>query len=262
MRIPLYQIDAFVTERPFTGNPAAVCPLEAWLPDDLMQAIAAENNLAETAFFVPEGDGYRLRWFTPTVEVDLCGHATLAAAHVLWASERVTGPVRFHTRSGVLTCTAAGKLIEMDFPAEPAAPAGDLGELALLFGATPTFLGRNRMDVLVALPAATDVRAFKPDMSQLAKIQARGVIVTAPGDEPGIDFVSRFFAPQSGVPEDPVTGSAHCGLGPYWRGILGKDSLVGYQASARGGTVRVRCAGNRVVLGGGAVMILEGVLRV
>ena len=224
-------------DAPFAGNPAAVClpdgePDAAW-----MQHVARDMNQAETAFVRPRADGdWDLRWFTPTVEVDLCGHATLAAAHILWVSGRATGAVRFHTRSGVLTCTAAGGLIEMDFPAEPAAPVGDLGELALVLGATPTFIGRNRMDVLAVLPLASDVRDLKPNLAQLAKIEARGVIVTAPGADPGIDFVSRFFAPQSGVPEDPVTGSAHCCLGPYWRGVLRKDELVGFQASPRGGT--------------------------
>jgi PhzF family phenazine biosynthesis protein len=220
-------------------------------------------NQAETAFVRPRADGdWDLRWFTPTVEVDLCGHATLAAAHVLWEAGRATGAVRFHTKSGVLTCNAVGGYIEMDFPAEPASPATDLGELALVLGATPTFLGRNRMDVLAVLPLAADVRDLKPDLAQLANVPARGVIVTAPGDLDGIDFVSRFFAPRSGVSEDPVTGSAHCCLGPYWRGMLGKNELTGYQASSRGGTVRVRCAGDRVILAGRAITLVEGVLKV
>jgi PhzF family phenazine biosynthesis protein len=262
MPSPIYLVAAF-TDVPFAGNPAGVClpdgePAAAW-----MQHVARDMNQAETAFVRPRPDGdWDLRWFTPTVEVDLCGHATLAAAHALWTAGRSSGPIRFHTRSGVLTCTRVGDRIEMDFPAEPASPVDDLGELALILGATPTFIGRNRMDVLAVLPAAKDVRDLKPDMAQLAKIEARGVIVSAPGDDPGIDFVSRFFAPQSGVAEDPVTGSAHCCLGPYWRGVLGKDELVGYQASPRGGTVRVRCAGSRVVLGGGAILVVEGVLRV
>jgi PhzF family phenazine biosynthesis protein len=262
MSAPLYLVEAFA-DAPFAGNPAGVC-LPAGDPDAAwMQHVARDMNQAETAFLRRRADGgWDLRWFTPTVEVDLCGHATLAAAHVLWASGRAAGAVRFHTRSGVLTCTVADGLIEMDFPAEPAGPVADLGELVLLLGATPTFLGRNRMDVLAVLPLASDVRDLKPDLGQLAKIPARGIIVTAPGDLEGIDFVSRFFAPQSGVPEDPVTGSAHCCLGPYWRGVLGKDELIGYQASLRGGTVRVRCAGDRVVLGGRAITVIEGVLKV
>jgi PhzF family phenazine biosynthesis protein len=264
MSTPLYLVDAF-TDRAFSGNPAAVC-----LPDGLrdpvwMQAAAAEMNQAETAFVRPRADGdWDLRWFTPTVEVELCGHATLASAHVLWATGRVppAAPIRFHTQSGVLSCTDSGGRIEMDFPAEPAAAVQSPAEEAFALGAAPTFVGRNRMDMLVVLDSAAEVRNLAPDLGQVAKIKARGVIVTARSDLPEADFVSRFFAPQSGVAEDPVTGSAHCCLGPYWRGVLGKDDLIGYQASKRGGTVWVRCAGDRVILGGSAVLVVEGHLNV
>jgi len=260
---PLYLVDAF-TDRPFSGNPAGICLPDADRDHLWMQAVAAEMNQAETAFLRPRSDGdWDLRWFTPTVEVDLCGHATLASAHVLWESGRMPAgqPVRFHTRSGVLTCTAAGGQIEMDFPAEPATPIQAPAQEAFALGAAPTFVGRNRMDMLVVLDSAETLRQLAPDMGLVVKIKARGVIVTARSDRPGADFVSRFFAPQSGVAEDPVTGSAHCCLGPYWRDVLGKDELIGYQASKRGGTVAVRCVGNRVILGGTAVTVVEGVVR-
>jgi PhzF family phenazine biosynthesis protein len=264
MSASLYLVDAF-TDRPFAGNPAAVCLLDGHPDAAWMQAAAAEMNQAETAFVRPRPDGdWDLRWFTPTVEVELCGHATLASAHVLWESRRVPAatPVRFHTKSGVLTCTNRDGRIEMDFPAEPAAPIQAPAEEAFALGAAPTFVGRNRMDMLVVLGSAAEVRALAPDLGLVAKIPARGVIVTAGSDTPDADFVSRFFAPQSGVAEDPVTGSAHCCLGPYWRGVLGKDELVGRQVSKRGGTVLVRVAGDRVILGGTAVTVVEGELRV
>jgi PhzF family phenazine biosynthesis protein len=263
MAIPLYLIDAF-TDRPFAGNPAGVCLPDADGDAGWMQAVAAEMNQAETAFVRPRPDGdWDLRWFTPVLEVDLCGHATLASAHALWETGRVPRDraVRFHTRSGVLTCTLAGGRIEMDFPAEPAAPVQSPAEEAFALGATPVFVGRNRMDMLVVLGTAEEVRQLAPDMGQLAKIKTRGVIVTARSDVPGADFVSRFFAPQTGVAEDPVTGSAHCCLGPYWQAELGKDELIGYQASRRGGTVAVRCVRDRVFLGGTAVMLVAGELR-
>jgi len=261
MPIPLYLVDAF-TDRAFAGNPAGICITDhrdaAW-----MQSVAVEMNQAETAFLRSRSDGdWDLRWFTPTVEVELCGHATLASAHVLWSTSRVdrASPIRFHTKSGVLTCQLSGDAIEMDFPAEPAKPVSSPAEEGLLLGVTPVFVGRNRMDMLVVLGSAEEVRRLTPDMSEIAKIKSRGVIVTARSDTPDVDFVSRFFAPQSGVAEDPVTGSAHCCLGPYWREQLGKDEVVGYQASKRGGKVAVRCAGNRVFLGGKAVTVVEGKL--
>jgi PhzF family phenazine biosynthesis protein len=263
MPAPLYLVDAF-TDRPFAGNPAGVC-LPAGHPDHLwMQAVAAEMNQAETAFVRPRPDGdWDLRWFTPTLEVDLCGHATLASAHVLWETGRAKAdqPVRFHTKSGVLTCTLAHGRIEMDFPAEPATAVQAPAEEAFALGAAPVFVGRNRLDMLVVLDSAGEVRRLKPDIGQVARIKARGVIVTARSDRPDADFVSRFFAPQSGVAEDPVTGSAHCCLGPYWRAELGKAELVGYQASPRGGFVAVRCVGDRVMLGGRAVTVVAGELK-
>jgi PhzF family phenazine biosynthesis protein len=256
-------IDAF-TDRPFAGNPAAVC-LPDGHPDHLwMQAVAAEMNQAETAFVRPRPDGdWDLRWFTPTVEVDLCGHATLASAHVLWETGRVSSakPIRFHTNSGALSCTLSHGRIEMDFPAERAIPVQAPAEEAFALGAAPVFVGRNRMDMLVVFGSADEVRRLAPDMSQVAKIKARGVIVTARSDRPDADFVSRFFAPQSGVAEDPVTGSAHCCLGPYWHSELGKDELVGHQVSRRGGFVAVRVVGDRVILGGRAVTVFAGELR-
>jgi PhzF family phenazine biosynthesis protein len=264
MSVPLYLVDAF-TDRPFAGNPAAVCLLESYRDAAWMQHAAAEMNQAETAFLRPRPDGdWDLRWFTPVVEVELCGHATLASAHVLWETGRVppASAIRFHTQSGVLTCTRRGARIEMDFPAEPATPVGSPAEEAFALGATPTFVGRNRMDMLVVLGSADELRRLKPDMGQVAEIKVRGVIVTAKSDVPEADFVSRFFAPATGVPEDPVTGSAHCCLGPYWRTVLGKDELVGRQVSKRGGTVAVRVAGDRVILGGSAVLVVEGQMKV
>lgn len=257
--IPIFQVDAFA-ERPFTGNPAGVCLLESEPPAPWMQSVAAEMNLAETAFLWPREGGYSLRWFTPTVEVDLCGHATLASAHILWEVGRVDlrEPIRFSTRSGVLTCTRNGSLIEMDFPAEPASAVTPPPELILALGKYPIWSGKNRMDYLLELKSEEAVRELTPDLVALAQLPSRGVIVTAASDKPGIDFVSRFFAPQSGVPEDPVTGSAHCALGPYWSERFGKHSLVGFQASVRGGRVEVRVEDSRVILGGAAVTVFGG----
>ena len=255
--IPIYQVDAFAAVL-FAGNPAAVCPLESWLDDATLQAIAAENNLAETAFFVKQEGGYALRWFTPTNEVDLCGHATLAAAHVLFEDGHATrdDAIRFDTKSGRLTARSSGGWIEMDFPAEPAvgaaAPAGLLEALGIDADAT-TFIGRNRLDWLVAIDDAARLRAMAPDLALLATLEARGVIVTAPSDDKRWDFLSRYFAPAAGVPEDPVTGSAHCCLAGFWAERLDRNELVGYQASARGGEVRVRHEGSRVMLTGQAV---------
>jgi predicted PhzF superfamily epimerase YddE/YHI9 len=256
------QVDAF-TDRPYAGNPAAVCVLPAARDVEWMQRVAAEMNLAETAFLVRRADGdFDLRWFTPQVEVDLCGHATLASAHVLW-EERHLAPdaaARFHTRSGPLGARRGGPGIELDFPSEPAeeTPAPPL--LADALGCAVRWIGRNRMDVLVEVESEAVVRALAPDLGRLAQIPARGVIVTSRAERDGVDFVSRFFAPQVGVPEDPVTGSAHCCLAPYWVPRLGRATLVGYQASARGGTVHTRLAGDRVVLGGAAVTVLRGEL--
>jgi PhzF family phenazine biosynthesis protein len=263
---PILQIDAF-TDRPFAGNPAGVMLLPEARDAEWMQLVAREMNLAETAFLVRrgDGDGWDLRWFTPAVEVDLCGHATLASAHALWTEHGAAeDALRFHTRSGVLTCRRGGPGIEMDFPAEPvvATPAPEhlLEGLGLADG--PYFVGRNRMDWLVEVADDVAVRALTPDFGRLARVAMRGVIVTSlagPGDV-GVDFVSRWFGPPAGVDEDPVTGSAHCALAPYWSARLGRPALVGYQASARGGTVHVRVAGDRVVLGGSAVTVLRGEL--
>jgi predicted PhzF superfamily epimerase YddE/YHI9 len=227
-----------------------------------MQSVAREMNLSETAFLHPEGPAYRLRWFTPTVEVDLCGHATVASAHVLWETARVPRghPIEFLTRSGRLSAGQRGAWIELDFPAKPVSPAEAPGDLLAAMGVEARFVGRNQFDYLLEVDAEKIVRALAPDSRRLATLPVRGVIVTSRSDGPGCDFVSRFFAPGSGIDEDPVTGSAHCALGPFWGQRLGKEELVGYQASARGGVVRVRVAGDRVHLGGQAVTVLRGEL--
>ncbi len=260
-RQPVIQVDAFA-ERAFVGNPAAVCVLDADTSDGLMQQIAMEMNLSETAFLRHRDDGdWDLRWFTPTVEVDLCGHATLASAHVLWHEHGVSEPeLAFATRSGTLRARQQGDAIELNFPAvrgqvEPP-PAGLLQAL----GAPARSVRRNRMDWLVELDSAEAVRALTPDMHELASLPARGVIVTAASDTPEFDFISRFFGPGSGVPEDPVTGSAHCALAPFWADRLGRTTLTGYQASARGGTVGVVLDGDRVRLLGKAVTVMRGEL--
>ena len=259
----IVQVDAF-TDRPFAGNPAAVCVLPGPADEGWMQAVAREMNLAETAFLYrrPAGDGFALRWFTPTTEVDLCGHATLASARVLWDEGHLPPgeTARFHTRSGLLTAERRGAWIELDFPAEPPDAADAPPGLAAALGATPQYVGRNRFDYLVEVESAAAVRALRPDFTALRSVPTRGVIVTAPSDDPAFDFVSRFFAPRAGIDEDPVTGSAHCCLGPFWGARLGKEPLTGYQASARGGVVRVRLAGARVLLGGQTVTVLRGEL--
>ena len=252
-------VDAF-TDAPYRGNPAAVMVLSAWPADDWLHSVAREIRLSETAFLVPADRGYRLRWFTPAGEVDVCGHATLASAHVRWSAGLVQGgqASEFSTRSGRLTCRQGTKQIEMDFPAKPPqacqAPAGLLESL----GCPVEDVGRNAFDFLVRVADAATVRGLQPDLDMLAAVEARGVIVTAPGDAAGIDFVSRFFAPRVGVDEDPVTGSAHCCLGPYWAGILGKIKLSAYQASERGGVVGVAVHGERVTLCGSAVSVAQG----
>lgn len=261
MGLAIAQIDAF-TNQPYAGNPAAVCVLPAPRPDAWMQAVAREMNLAETAFLLREGDGYSLRWFTPAVEVDLCGHATLASAHTLWEQGILAAdaPARFYTRSGLLTCVRQGDWIQMDFPATPPEVVELPADLAAILGAASVSVGRSVFDYLVEVADAATVRALQPDLSRLALLKARGVIVTARSNTPEYDFVSRFFAPQSGIAEDPVTGSAHCCLGPFWGARLGKDALIGYQASARGGVVRMQLAGERVILSGQAVTVLRGEL--
>jgi PhzF family phenazine biosynthesis protein len=262
MSLRLTQVDAF-TNRPFAGNPAGVCILPKPAASAWMLDVAREMNLAETAFLVPQRDGYDLRWFTPAVEVDLCGHATLASAHVLWEDGHLRPDVqaRFHTRSGLLTADRRDSWIELDFPATPATPAPPPPGLSDAIGAKAQFVGRSKFDYLVELESEEVVRRLNPDMGAIARVEARGVIVTSRTDGKNkYDFVSRFFAPQSGVPEDPVTGSAHCALAPYWGAKLGKNELVAFQASARGGEIRVRLVDDRVRLGGQAVTVLRGEL--
>jgi PhzF family phenazine biosynthesis protein len=262
MSLTITQVDAF-TNRAFAGNPAAVCILPESRDDLWLQQVAREMNLSETAFLLAQEDGYRLRWFTPTVEVDLCGHATLASAHVLWESGRL-GPndeARFYTRSGLLTARRQGEWIELDFPAEPPQPAAIPPEVSQALGLTaPSYVGKNRFDYLVEVAGEAEVRALQPNFSQLKSAGGRGVIVTSRSDSAPYDFVSRFFAPAAGIDEDPVTGSAHCCLGPYWAGKLGQSTFLAYQASARGGEVRVQLKGERVLLGGQAVTVLRGEL--
>jgi len=257
----IVQVDAFAS-RPFSGNPAGVCILPAPRDERWMQDVAAEMNLAETAFLHPENEGYRLRWFTPTVEMALCGHATLASAHVLWEEGHLAAnqQARFHTQSGSLTADHADGWIELDFPATPPAPAAAPPGLAAALRVGTRWIGRSKFDYLVEVDSEDLVRGLKPDLAALERVDARGIIVTSRATTPGFDFVSRFFAPQSGVPEDPVTGSAHCALAPYWCEHLHRPELTGYQASARGGVVRVRLAGDRVMLGGQAVTVLRGEL--
>ncbi len=264
MSIPIYQVDAFANA-PFSGNPAAVCLLSGPADAEWMQHVASEMNLSETAFLSSLDDGHRLRWFTPEVEVELCGHATLASAHVLFETEALPEDqvARFHTASGLLTVirNSYGTLT-MDFPATiPVENDPPLG-LSDVFGITPVWTGRSRFDVFVEVSDEATVRGLNPDHGAVAKLGARGVIVTARADAGNpYDFVSRFFAPGSGVPEDPVTGSAHCALAPYWTTKLNRDSLIGYQASKRGGFVSVRVSGDRVELSGRAITVLAGELR-
>lgn len=257
MRIPIYQVDAF-SGRAFAGNPAAICPLDSWLSDEQMQSIATENNLSETAFFVPEGDGYKLRWFTPGTEVDLCGHATLASAFVVF---RHLAPhlesVRFHTRSGPLTVSRNGDRLTMDFPSRPPAAVEAHPELIPALGAQPKEVLAAR-DYLLVYESEKQVRALKPDMARLSEVDRFAVIVTAPGGD--CDFVSRFFAPSKGVPEDPVTGSAHCTLIPYWSRRLGKTKLFARQVSARGGELWCEDLGERVQMSGQAVEFFSGTI--
>jgi PhzF family phenazine biosynthesis protein len=259
MRCPLYQVDAF-TSLPFAGNPAAVCVLDGPGDAGWMQQVAAEMNLSETAFVRPRPDGYDLRWFTPAVEVDLCGHATLASAHVLWETGRLSraAVARFDTRSGILTAASRGDWIELDFPSTPETTAEAPPGLIEALGVTPLYVGRNKFDYLVLVAREEDVRALAPDMAALRRIDARGVMVTSESSTSDADFVSRFFGPASGIDEDPVTGSAHCCLGPFWHRLMGKSEFVARQISARGGVIRVKLAGDRVLLQGQAVTVLVG----
>ncbi len=259
--ITCLQIDAF-TDRPFAGNPAAVCLLDGERDAEWMQAVAAEMNLSETAFVRPLTKGFELRWFTPTIEVDLCGHATLASAHALW-SENIVGAgtaIRFLSKSGELICVQQGDLIELDFPATPVTSAAPSDELCDALGVEAVFQGASKFDSLVLVESEQVLRSIQSDYKKLRALPSRGVIVTSASDDSRFDFVSRFFAPNAGVDEDPVTGSAHCALGPFWSERLGKTDMTAFQASARGGIVRVRVAGDRVFLAGHAVTVLKGVL--
>ncbi|MBN1348901.1 PhzF family phenazine biosynthesis protein [candidate division KSB1 bacterium] len=259
MAIPLFQVDAF-TSKPFAGNPAAVCMLSEAHSEEWMQAVASEMNLSETAFLRRQEDGYELRWFTPTTEVDLCGHATLASAHVLWEAGYLDSRsrARFHTRSGLLTAIRRGDWIELDFPAEPEKEALPPVDWLQVLGAKPKYTGSNRFAWLVEVASEEIVRKMQPDFASLKTLTNRGVIVTSIAESAGFDFVSRFFAPALGIDEDPVTGSAHCCLGPYWHRRLGKNEFTAYQASARGGVVRVKDLGECVLLQGQAVTAMRG----
>ena len=261
-RVRCWQVDAF-TDRPFSGNPAAVCYLEREADAAWMQAVAVEMNLSETAFVRRQEDGYELRWFTPAAEVDLCGHATLASAHALWESDLAAAqaPLRFHTRSGVLTCTQSGGFIELDFPALPAYETKPPDELLEALGCEAVFVGRTKYDYLLELRSPQAVRACQPDFRKLIKVPTRGIIITSRADDAHYDFISRTFFPAIGVDEDPVCGSAHCSTAVYWGERLAKRELLAYQASQRGGVVRIRCNGERVILGGQAVTVWEGSLR-
>jgi len=254
----IIQVDAF-THQPFAGNPAAVCLLAQPAEERWMQLVAREMNLSETAFLTRRDDGFDLRWFTPRVEVELCGHATLASAHVLWEEGHLQPeePARFHTRSGVLTAERRDGWIELDFPSQPPEAVTLPAQLAPALGAELQWVGRNREDYLLEVDSEATVRALQPDFTQLEKLSGRGFIVTSRAASPEFDFVSRFFAPTVGVPEDPVTGSAHCCLGPFWAERLGKSDLTGFQASERGGVVRVRPRGDRVLILGQAVTVLR-----
>lgn len=254
MKLVQYQVDAFAS-KPFEGNPAAVCPLDAWLSDALLQAIAEENNLSETAYFVRSGDRFHLRWFTPVTEVDLCGHATLAAAHVLFALLGYSRQeVVFHTRSGELSVSRNAGQYAMDFPSQPPTPCAAPAALAAGLGAQPTEV-LAFADYMAVFDDEATVRSLTPDFSVLRKLDLRGVIATAPGDKK--DFVSRFFAPKHNIDEDPVTGSAHCELCPYWSTRLGKTTLAARQLSRRGGDLLCELTGDRVILTGGAVTVME-----
>jgi PhzF family phenazine biosynthesis protein len=261
MGLAITQVDAFA-EKPFSGNPAAVCLLEQPPDESWMQLVAGEMNLSETAFLLRRDGGFGLRWFTPTLEVDLCGHATLASAHLLWEQGhlRPEQPARFHTRSGVLTAQKKGTWIEIDFPATPAAPDSPFQAMESALGMKARYVGRSCFDYLVEVESEDAVRALTPDFAGIGRLKVRGVIVTSRASGSGYDFVSRFFAPASGINEDPVTGSAHCCLGPFWKERLGRDDLTGYQASARGGFVRTRCVEDRVHISGQAVTVMRGEL--
>lgn len=257
--IRYYVVDAF-TDRPFAGNPAAVVPLQEWRDDQWLQSVAMEFNLAETAFLVPNENGFDLRWFTPNAEVDLCGHATLASAMVLAELGNLAdgSRVAFSTRSGSLTVERLGSMLLMDFPALTAEPALPPPGLLESLNGAPLYVGRSKFDFVIEYASEKIVRSITPDFNRLKKVQCRGVVVTARSDNSQFDFVSRFFAPAVGINEDPVTGSAHCLLAPYWGGRMGKSKMVGYQASSRGGVVEVALRGERVILGGKGIVFARG----
>ena len=259
MKLTIYQVDAFA-ERPFSGNPAGVCVMEQRLEDKFMQQIAMEMNLSETAFLVREGEGYQLRWFTPTVEVELCGHATLASAHILWEKTFLKNDqiAVFNTASGILYASRKGNIIELDFPARPEQQADPPPGLLEALKIKSLYTGKSKFDYLILAESEDIIRSLQPDFKLLANVPARGVMVTSRSSSDHYDFVSRFFAPAAGINEDPVTGSAHCTLGPFWSKRLNKTEFTAYQASRRGGIVHVRYAHNRVYLGGHAVTVIEG----
>lgn len=259
MAIEIYQADAF-TDRPFGGNPAGVCILPGPADPEWMQKVARDMNVSETAFLYREGGGCNLRWFTPTVEVELCGHATLAGAHILWETGLVPRKqgIEFYTLSGTLTAALNGEMIELDFPSEPESEAEAPPALIESLGVKPIYVGRNRFDYLVEVGRAEEVRALEPDFALLGTIPVRGVMVTSASDDPKYDFISRFFGPASGINEDPATGSAHCCLSPYWQKKTGRSEFLAYQASERGGVIGVRVMGGRVKLLGKAVTIFKG----
>jgi PhzF family phenazine biosynthesis protein len=259
MRIPIYQIDAF-SGQVFSGNPAAVCPLEEWLGDSVLQGIALENNLSETAFFVKEEQGYHIRWFTPVAEVDLCGHATLAATFVILSYfDKRANEVHFRSRSGKLTVSREGELFAMDFPSLPPSPCETPEALTKGLGRQPIEVLRSE-DYLALFPSEKDVCDLNPDMRMLTELEGRGVIVTAKGNE--VDFVSRFFLPKLGINEDSVTGSAHCALTPYWAKKLNKKELQARQVSPRGGELICKDRGDRVVIAGKAAQFMEGTITI
>lgn len=259
MVIKIYQVDAFANQI-FSGNPAAVCILERQADTEWMQNLAAEMNLSETAFLIASGDGYNLRWFTPTVEVDLCGHATLASAHILWEEGYLDQDeiANFYTKSGLLSATKNSDIIELDFPAEVEEESPVPSGLKEGLGLNPIYVGKNRFDYLFQVESDEQVRNLEPNFELLKIVPSRGIIVTSLSSSSEYDFVSRFLAPNTGIDEDPVTGSAHCCLGPYWGRKLGKSTLNAYQASKRGGTVQVKLIDERVILGGKAITVFRG----
>lgn len=261
MSFPIFQVDAF-TRTPFSGNPAAVCLLSESAEVAWMQQVASEMSLSETAFLYPEGEVYHLRWFTPVTEVDLCGHATLASAHILWEEKQVDSgmPIYFETRSGGLRADKKGRRIVIDFPADTEEATDAPSDLLAALGIEALYVGKTRFDYLIEVESEALLRAMQPDFHRLKTVPTRGVIVTSRASFSHYDFVSRFFAPAAGIDEDPVTGSAHCVLGPYWEKRIGKKELTAYQASARGGLLKVKSEGNRVCLEGEAVTVVRGSL--